>query len=433
MKTLLLILLLLNNIKPSETNISSQIPEPTNEEKSVSKPSGILYDRFLVSDPAESPESEDTLSARSTPTKLVAAIDLAAAQALNTAASGLKNEFKDFTKKNEESWKDLVLPHVKQQQMFQAFALEKPSTVLEKLKKKPDDVTLIYPVQHVFQGSGGGGKHFIGTDLPESVGKTEAEILLNDADLTNEDLPFVRNNDSNQLMGMVYVNKATGKNKLSTIFPFGSIKEEIHAKLLSLDFKKPYAFGKSFHKNILIMKTTDEKDNFIIIDLSQFRDLRIPNLLFTDSIYPLFNLRKIKKHELLPESSINLLNYSLLEASGQWSEQRTATMTIAELTDFLYHVLSNSDNFKQYVIGCSRDGILIKIPYNFVDNIIFDYKDMVVDLDKNEEKIRKNRMMYAITIEIPKSIAGFYNSEIKSFCSSLEHNVFLNESYYQGW
>lgn len=276
-----------------------------------------------------------------------------------------------------------------------------PCATLVKKFEKPEYPKFIYPVQHVFQGSGGGGKHFI-----------DEKNLKEEAIIADHDLPFVRNMESKQLMGMVSLNMEKTKAKFSSIFPLGNSTEEIHEKLLMLDFQNPYAKGKIFFKDrqkkALIMEFNGY---FIVIDLDDFKLESLKDLLVANSIYPLFHLKAITEEDLsTPEKLIQLVNYSILQEDGQWSDNVTAQITSEELNHFLQRALSGEE-FKKYALACSADNILINMPYNFTTN------EVNLEFETHGQNLQKT--MYKITIEIPKSIAYKIDPKSTDYCAIL--------------
>ena len=261
----------------------------------------------------------------------------------------------------------------------------------------------IYPFQHVFEGSGGGGKHFI-EDLEE---------LQQIVSLEDENLPFIKNNNTNQTMGMVYIDKDKKKRKFSSIFPLGISPREIHSNLLLLDFEKTHAkgklFAKTYTKNSIIMRFDDY---FIVIDLDNYR---LGKKVIANTLYPLFNLKKIEAADFFKDSNlIDLVNYSILQADKKWGSEIVAQINVSSLKSFLQFVLSNVNNFKKYVIGCSENDILIKIPFDFVNNEVnFDF-DTQIDLSTNLEN------MYKINIEIPRIICNEIIPDSADLCSIFE-------------
>jgi hypothetical protein len=273
---------------------------------------------------------------------------------------------------------------------------------LEKLVKhlkKPDYPKFIYPVQHVFKGSAGAGKHYLAN--------------LDEANIEDPALPFVRNNKSNQLMGIVYLkkNKDIKKVKFSTILPLDKSSDEIHEKLLSLDLTNPYAkgkiFGKSFQNKSLIMKLDDY---FIVIDLDSNKPKSLQDLFIANSVYPLFSLTTITEDDLTKsDKPIDLVNFSILQDNKQWSQNITAQITSSELRDFLQHALSSTENWQRYAIGCSNENIIISIPYNFAENKVN------LDFASHTQNIPLN--MYRITLEIPKIVAQRIQPESPNYCA----------------
>jgi hypothetical protein len=269
---------------------------------------------------------------------------------------------------------------------------------LVKHLKKPDYPKFIYPVQHVFKGSAGAGKHYL-TNLDE-------------ANIEDPALPFVRNNKSNQLMGIVYLkkNEDIKKAKFSTILPLDKSSDEIHEKLLSLDLTNPYAkgkiFGKSFQNKSLIMKLDDY---FIVIDLDSNKPESLQDLFIANSVYPLFSLTTITEDDLAKSAKpIDLVNYSFLQDHREWSENITAQITSSELRHFLQHALSSTENWQRYAIGCSDENILISMPYNFAENRVN------LDFASHTQNIPQN--LYRITLEIPKSLADIIKRESSKYC-----------------
>jgi hypothetical protein len=287
--------------------------------------------------------------------------------------------------------------------IYQTFASEfKPLTDpdLDKLLKKlqkPDYQKFVYPVEHVFAGSGGGGKHFLEN--------------LDEAYIENPDLPFVQNNEFKQLMGIVYL-KGKTKLKFSSIFPLQN-KNDIHEKLLLLDLKNPYAKGKIYFrghkKNSIIMEFDGY---FIAIDLDNFKYEGLEDIVLANTIYPLFHLKAITEEDLWStEKLIELVNYSILQEDGQWSENLTAQISSEDLNLFLQRAFVSMDEFKKYALACSAENILINMPYDFAVNRVN------LDFETRAQNITKN--MYKITLEIPKSIAYSFNPGSYNYCDIL--------------
>jgi hypothetical protein len=338
---------------------------------------------------------------------------------------GTFNAFKDFKASSSPSRRSLSqasTPEMKLSGMVSSFSdfnskfepiklmlqdgsnLSSQHTNLQKLMSE-NTPTIIYSPRHVFSGSKGGGKHHF-QDFKE---------LLEIADLKDKNLPFVLNNESNQLMGIIatgQVKDSAGefKTKFSSIFPLGLSPDDINEKLIALNFLEPHAkgkiYGKSFQNNSLIMKFDDY---FIVIDLDRTKPEGLQDLFVANSIYPLFNLTKITQDDLSKSDQlISLVNYSILQQDGKWSDNITAQISSEDLNMFLQRALSGMEEFKTYVLACSSENILINMPYDFAVNRVN------LDFETHAQKITKN--MYKITLEIPKSIADMFNPGSYNYC-----------------
>jgi hypothetical protein len=262
---------------------------------------------------------------------------------------------------------------------------------------------IIYSPRHIFSGSKAGGKHHF----------QNFEELLAIAYLEDKNLPFVQNSQSRQLMGIVNLNDTRAKTKFSSIFPLDQSQENINQKLLELELTKPYAkgkiFGKSFQNNSLIMKFNDY---FIVIDLDSTKPESLQDLFVANSIYPLFHLKAITQEDLWSTGKlIELVNYSILQEDGQWSDNFTAQITSEELNHFLRRALSSLEELKKYALGCSDENILINMPYDFAVNRIN------LNFDSHGQNLPRN--MYRITLAISKVAAAIINHEIVKYCDVL--------------
>ena len=311
--------------------------------------------------------------------------------------SGMVQTFSDFNREFEP-----VELGVKAGSSFRS-----PHKNLQKLMSE-NTPTIIYSPRHVFIGSKGGGKHHF-QDFGE---------LLAIANFQDKNLPFIKNNQSNQLMGIIATGKVedcskTSKTKFSSIFPLEHSPDVINEKFISLNFQEPYAkgkiFGKNFQKNSLIMRFDHY---FIVIDLDRTKPESLEDLLVANSIYPLFHLIAITKEDLsTPGKLIELVNYSILQEDGQWSENQIAQISSENLNNFLRHALSSMDEFKKYALACSAEKILVNVPYDFARNTVN------LEFENHGENLPKN--MYRITLEIPKVVAATINHEIYQYCDFL--------------
>jgi hypothetical protein len=337
------------------------------------------------------------------------------------------NAFRDFKASSSPSRKSLSqasTPEMKLSGMvpiFSDFNIKEPiklmlqdgsnlssqHTNLQKLMSKKTP-TIIYSPRHVFSGSKGGGKHHC----------QDFEELLKIADLKDKNLPFVLNNESNQLMGIIATEQGKdspveSKTKFSSIFPLGLSPDDINEKLIALNFLEPHAkgkiYGKSFQNSSLIMKFDDY---FIVIDLDRTKPEVLQDLFVANTIYPLFNLTTITQDDLSKSDQlISLVNYSILQQDGKWSDNITAQISGEELNHFLQIALSGMEKFKTYVLACSAENILINMPYDFEVNKVN------LDFETHAQNITKN--MYKITLEIPKSIADMFNPGSSNYCDIL--------------
>jgi hypothetical protein len=391
--------------------------------------------KLLAAEPRKSSESSRAEAIpKATPSGRRLTPSVADAQVLSSLdlakMIGLFNAFKNFKTSSFQSQRSLSqasTPEKKLSVMVPTFSdfnrefkpvklgvkagssLRSPYTNLQKLISE-NTPTIIYSPRHVFIGSKGGGKHHF-QDFDE---------LLAIADLQEKNLPFVKNNQSNQLMGIIATGKVedgskTSKTKFSSIFPLDQSPAEINKKFTSLNLQAPYAkgkiFGKRFQNNSLIMRFDDY---FIVIDLDSTQVESFPDLIFANSIYPLFHLKAITEEDLsTPGKLIELVNYSILQEGGQWSENRTAQISSKNLNLFLRHALSSMDEFKTYALACSAENILINMPYDFARNTVN------LEFENHRENLTKN--MYRITLEIPKVVAAkrFNPTLIDQYCDFL--------------